>query len=188
VITKRDPSRKRYNHTSNNIQSTESSNTNNTLANGIRTLASQALASAPVPTSDIEEMQIDPSLLQAANDPSFAPSIPQHSGHSYGYVDPLLGSTILPTPVYLRISPQSQIHAASRTWVEKLTSRTIAELRRLVAAKFPGSAVSRIEGIEKDESGSDVSFLIDEDHELDAYLTHVQGRKASFILYLNLMQ
>ncbi|KAN0075007.1 hypothetical protein V8E54_007618 [Elaphomyces granulatus] len=186
--TKRDPSRKRYNHTSNNIQSTEPSNTNNTLANGIRTLASQALASAPVPTSDIEEMQIDPSLLQAANDPSFASSIPQHSGHSYSYVGPLLGSTILPTPVYLRISPQSQIHAASRTWVEKLTSRTIAELRRLVAAKFPGSAVSRIEGIEKDESGSDVSFLIDEDHELDAYLTHVQGRKASFILYLNLMQ
>ncbi|OXV05249.1 hypothetical protein Egran_06983 [Elaphomyces granulatus] len=186
--TKRDPSRKRYNHTSNNIQSTESSNTNNTLANGIRTLASQALASAPVPTSDIEEMQIDPSLLQAANDPSFASSIPQHSGHSYSYVGPHLGSTILPTPVYLRISPQSQIHAASRTWVEKLTSRTIAELRRLVAAKFPGSAVSRIEGIEKDESGSDVSFLIDEDHELDAYLTHVQGRKASFILYLNLMQ
>jgi hypothetical protein len=185
--TKRDPSRKRYNHTSNNAQSTESSNTN-TLANGIRTLASQALASAQVPTSDIEEMQIDPSLLQAANDPSFTSNVPRHPGHSFSYVGPPLGSAILPTPVYFRISPQSQIHAASRTWVEKLTSRTIAELRRLVAAKFPGSAVSRIEGIEKDENGSDVSFLIDEDHELDAYLTHVQGRKASFILYLNLMQ
>lgn len=155
------------------------------ISNGISTLASQALASAPMTSSDINDMQIDPSLLQAANDPSFSASASQDPENSFAYVDPLLGPAVLHTPVYLRTSPQSPFHAGSKTWVDKLTTRSTDELRQLVSAKFPDSVVTRIEGVDKDQNGNGLTFLIDEDHELDAYLTHVQGRKTSFLFCLN---
>ena len=44
----------------------------------------------------------------------------------------------------------------------------------------------RIEGTEKDANGGEISYVIDEDDELDAYLTHVHGRKATFIVLLNI--
>jgi hypothetical protein len=191
--TKRDPSRKRStsqqvnhvqqapapkNNTAENTFSTD-------ISNGISTLASQALASAPMAASEMGDMQIDPSLLQAANDPSFAAGSQHQEAASFGYVDPMLEPAVLHTPVYLRVSPQSQVHAASKTWGEKLGSRTVSELRQLAAARFPDALVSRIEGVDTDENGNDVSFQIDEDHELDAYLSHVHGRKASFLLYLD---
>ncbi|KAI9923451.1 hypothetical protein MW887_009312 [Aspergillus wentii] len=187
--TKRDPSRKQSaphadtqspvphnNHVSNTF--------GNDISNGISTLASQALASAPMASSDLGDMQIDPSLLQAANDPSFTAAT-QHDANSFGYVDPMLGSTVLHTPVYLRISPQSHLHGASKTWVEKLATRSVAELRQIVTGRYPDSLVTRIEGMDKDENGNETPFLIDEDHELDAYLTHVHGRKASFLFCLS---
>ncbi|KKA22286.1 hypothetical protein T310_3678 [Rasamsonia emersonii CBS 393.64] len=190
--TKRDPSRKRSAAQQNNVQTTASNNIGNTygqgINNGISTLASQALASAPMVAGDIGEMQIDPSLLQAANNPSFATSFQQNVGQSFNYVDPLLGSAIPPVPVYIRISPESEVHGASKTWVEKLTTRSVAELRELVSARYPDSIPTRIEGIEKDETGNEVSFLIDEDHELDAYLTHMHGKKAAFVVRLNSIQ
>ena len=184
--TKRDPSR-RQSVSQPDVQSPISNSShvvNHTfgggISNGISTLASQALASAPMASSDLGDMQIDPSLLQAANDPSFAATAEHDNGNSFGYVDPMLGSTVLHTPVYLRISPQSQQHGSSKTWVEKLATRSVAELRQFVAARYPDSMVTKIEGVDKDENGNEISFLIDEDDELDAYLTHVQGRKASF--------
>lgn len=186
--TKRDSSRRQsVSHSSVQSPVSNSSQVNHTLgdgiSNGISTLASQALASAPMASSDLGDMQIDPSLLQAANDPSFA-AAEHDTGNSFGYVDPMLGSAVLQTPVYLRISPQSQQHGSSKTWVEKLTTRSIAELRQLVTARYPDSMITKIEGFDKDENGNEVSFLIDEDHELDAYLTHVHGRKASFVFCL----
>lgn len=189
--TKKDPSHRRSvshgNPQGSMIRSNNASDniSNNGISNGISTLASQALASAPMTSSDINDMQIDPSLLQAANDPSCATGAEHEPETSFGYEDPILESTMLHTPVYLRISPQSQVHGGSKTWVEKLATRSIAELRQLVTAKFPGSSIDRIEGIDKDENGHGIPFLIDEDHELDAYLTHVHGRKGSFVFYLN---
>ncbi|PYH69092.1 Clr5 domain-containing protein [Aspergillus vadensis CBS 113365] len=151
------------------------------IANGISTLASQALASAP---SDLSDMQIDPSLLQAANDPSFATG-PSDSAAAFGYVDPMLGPSVVHVPVYLRIHPQSPLHGDSKTWVEKLTARSVAELQQIVGEKYPDAVVTKIEGMDRDEKGNEIPFVIDEDHELDAYLTHVQGRKATFVFCLN---
>ncbi|RAK94008.1 hypothetical protein BO79DRAFT_283464 [Aspergillus costaricaensis CBS 115574] len=151
------------------------------IANGISTLASQALASAP---SDLSDMQIDPSLLQAANDPSFATG-PSDSAAAFAYVDPMLGPSVLHVPVYLRIHPQSPLHGDSKTWVEKLTARSVAELQQIVGERYPDAVVTKIEGMDRDEKGNEIPFVIDEDHELDAYLTHVQGRKATFVFCLN---
>ncbi|KAL1990356.1 hypothetical protein VTN49DRAFT_6195 [Thermomyces lanuginosus] len=162
------------------LANTYSQGMTNGISNGISTLASQALASAPVATGDLGDIQIDPSLLQAANNTSFDP------GQAFGYEEPLFTSP--PVPVYIRVSPRSAIHANSKTWVEKLTSITVAELRQLVTARYPDSTVTRIEGVEKEENGKEVSFVIDEDHELDAYLTHMQGKKASFVVRLNPLQ
>lgn len=186
--TKRDPSRKQSASQPDDVQSPMSNGSHAVnhsfgggISNGISTLASQALASAPIAAGDLGDMQIDPSLLQAANDPSFAATTAEHdTGTTFGYVDPVLGSTVLHTPVYLRISPQSRQHGSSKTWVEKLATRSVAELRQLVAARYPDSVITKIEGVDKDENGNEICFLIDEDDELDAYLTHVQGRKASF--------
>ncbi|RAL13006.1 Clr5 domain-containing protein [Aspergillus homomorphus CBS 101889] len=155
------------------------------IANGISTLASQALASASVSTSELGDMQIDPSLLQAANDPSFATASHPDSGHTFGYVDPLLGSSLLHVPVYLRVHPQSPVHGDAKTWVDKLTARSMTELQQLVAARYPDAVITKIEGTDRDEKGNEIAFVIDEEHELDAYLTHVHGRKATFVFSLD---
>lgn len=192
--TKRDPSRKQSVARSHTAPAQDKNNRNNNtnhrkvpgeIINGISTLASQALASAPMAGSEISDMQIDPSLLQAANDPSFA--VPRHqSPEGFGYMDPMLDTAMMPTPVYLRVSPQSAAHRDSKTWVDRLSTRSMNELRDLVAARFPDATVSQIEGaeLERDPRGHDISIPIDEDHELDAYLTHVQGKKATFIFHL----
>jgi hypothetical protein len=186
--TKRDPSRKRSTSHA-GIQIAGPSNASTILGNGIRSLASQALASAPIATSDAGEMQIDPSLLQAtSNNATFPASIRPPSVQERGYRGPVTSTTVFSTPVYLRISPHSRVHAASRTWVEKLATRSIAELRQLVTARFPTCVVSKIEGVEKNENGNEVFFLIDEDYKLDAYLTHSRGQKALFAFCLNLKQ
>ncbi|KKK25324.1 hypothetical protein AOCH_004318 [Aspergillus ochraceoroseus] len=188
--TKRDPSRKRYVAPSNDhVPNSETPDVlgsfSNGIANGISTLASQALASAPITASDLGDMQIDPSLLQAANNPSFTANTHHDSGNTFGYVDPLLGSHVFPITVYLRVCPQGQPHEDVKTWSDKLTTRSVNELRQLVSVKVPDCIATRIEGVDKDTNGNDISFVLDEDHDLDAYLTHMQGRKACFAFYLN---
>lgn len=169
--------------------------------NGISTLASQALASAPMVAGDLSDMQIDPSLLQAAaNDPAF--SLGQRptavgttgvnaSGEAYGYVDPMLHNPNaamtghIPIPIYLRVHPDSPGFDSTMLWLDKLTTCTISELKQIVANKFKDSRVTHIEGIEKAENGQELPYVIEEDHELNAYLTHMQGRKVTFVFLLN---
>ncbi|KAJ5096265.1 hypothetical protein NUU61_005621 [Penicillium alfredii] len=188
--TKRDPSRKR------SVTESESQNSvpanpvignvlDNGISNGISTLASQALASAPITASEIGDMQIDPSLLQAANDPSFSANTQHDGGNAFQYVDPMLQPTLLHTPVHLQICPQDPQGPAVKTWLEKLATRTVEELRQSVAARYPYSIIIKIEGIDRDEHGNELSFSIDEDHELDSYLAHVHGRKALIVLTLS---
>ncbi|KAJ5757056.1 uncharacterized protein N7511_007238 [Penicillium nucicola] len=191
--TKRDPARKR---SSARAQSRTSTPTNtsmgnmlglgNEISNGISTLASQALASAPITATDIGDMQIDPSLLQAANDPSFSTNSQHDTGNAFEYVDPMLSSALLPTPVYFQIGSESQSQETARkSWPEKLATRTVDELRQLFAARHPYSIITRIEGVDRDQDGNEMLFSIDEDHELDAYLTHVHGRKALLVFTLS---
>src|SRR5438034_10273737 len=90
--TKRDPSRKRSTPQSSHrrgMNSHPNPHINSGIRNGISTLASQALASAPMVSGDVSDMQIDPSLLQAANDPSFGLGSSHRTAQSFGYVDPM---------------------------------------------------------------------------------------------------
>lgn len=188
--TKRDPARKRSSARAGSQNPAPSNNapTSNMLesdiSNGISTLASQALASAPMAASEIGDMQIDPSLLQAANDPSsFSTNAPHDPGTAFEYIDPMLH-----TAVYIQISPQSYLQGIpAKNWVEKLATRSIEELRHLIALRYPLSSIGKIEGIDKDEHGNEMIFSIDQDHDLEAYLAHVQGRKALLVLTLGSM-
>lgn len=124
------------------------------------------LNTAPLPpTFDESDFQIDPSLLQTT---TF--SIP---------------TPIKPTAVYIRPHPQSQVHANDKMWLASLTSRAVSELYSTVTNKWPDSSITRVHGIEKGSDGQEISYLIEEDEELDAYLDHVQDRKAVFIVLLN---
>ncbi|RHZ43824.1 Clr5 domain-containing protein [Aspergillus thermomutatus] len=186
--TKRDPSRKKS-ITRTNIPSPGAAGTHDnsafssSITNGISTLASQALASAPMTSGDLNDMQIDPSLLQAANDNSFT-STSHENGNPFGYVDPIQESTTLQVPIYVRINPPDQVHGESKTCVEKLSAKSVAELRQLVASRYPGSIVTKIQGLDQDEHENEVTFNIHDDNELDAYLTHVHGRRAYFVCRL----
>ncbi|KAJ5108752.1 hypothetical protein N7456_005427 [Penicillium angulare] len=183
--TKRDPARKRSSARAESQTSPPTTTTpnilSNEISNGISTLASQALASAPITASEINDMQIDPTLLQAANDPASFSNTQHDAGNAFEYMDPMLHSALLNTPVTFQVRHQVGIS----TWVEKLPTRTIEEIRQLTANRYPYSIITKIEGLGQDEQGDEIYFAIEEDHELDAYLTHTQDRKPTIALTLS---
>jgi hypothetical protein len=141
-------------------------------------------------STDHVDMQIDPSLLLAANDPSLAidqqlhQQLQHHASSSGG---PSYALAPLSIPVYFRLSPLSQLppSAAPKLWLETLTSISVPELRDLAASRHPGAAVARIEGtIKSANTGHEVCIEIDEQDELEAYLAHVNGGKATFSVQL----
>ncbi|KAL4875527.1 hypothetical protein BJY04DRAFT_163664 [Aspergillus karnatakaensis] len=188
--TKRVPSRRRQAATiDNRVPETGDTDVvgpfDSEISNGISTLASQALASAPIASSDLGDMQIDPSLLQAANDTSFTANTHHDSSQTFGYMDPMLSPIIMPIHVNLSITSESGFHEVSKTWVDKLTTRSFLELRQLVSARFPDSIIARIVAFNGDANGNNVPFEISNDHELYGYLSHLQGRKATFAFVLS---
>lgn len=188
--TKRDPSRRRQAATP-NIRVAERASTDLAgpfdcdISNGISSLASEALASAPITSSDLGDMQIDPSLLQAANNTSFTPTVHHDPGSAFGYVDSMLDSTIMPMTVYLSISPESELHADCKPWVDKLSTKSATELRQLVSARFPDSIVVKVEAFDGDTNENNATYSINDDDELYGYMAHLQGRKAVFAFCLS---
>ena len=114
---------------------------------------------------DSTNFQIDPSLLQ-----------------NTGFTLPDISN---PTAVYVRPHPKSDLHANEKMWLGTLGSRSVSELQSILVQKWPDANISRIDGVERGTDGREVSYLIEEDEELDAYLDHVNGRKASFVVLLN---
>ena len=112
---------------------------------------------------DLSDLQIDPSLLEAA-----ATTAPPAAS---------------PTAVYIRPHAKSQVHSSDKMTLATLTSRTVQELYRLLERKWPNAKVSRVDGVEKGPDGQEIAYLIEEDEELDAYLDHVN--KAVFVVQLN---
>lgn len=151
---------------------------------GISTLASQALASAPLPMSPPlnrhqtqqlsydYDSQIDPSLLSAAaNLPDYQSQHPRFP----------------PLPIYFRLAPTSQIRSAPAVWVGTLVAPTVSALRQLAVADRPYSdlVVGRIEGLIKTEN-SETKLTISDDDELLAYIHHVKGETPTFVVKISL--
>ncbi|KAK7885525.1 hypothetical protein LTR67_010318 [Exophiala xenobiotica] len=114
--------------------------------------------------NDLSDLQIDPNLLQAADDG--APPVSAM------------------TPVYIRPHPKSTLYSNTKMWLGSLSARTVQELQAIISIKYPNAKPGRIDGTEKDAVGNEISYLIEEDDDLDAYLDHVQGRKATFVALL----
>ena len=134
------------------------------ISSGMSSLASRALASTPLVISEVSDMQIDPTLLEAA-----AGTALQHSP------PPLIPSV----PVYFRLHPQSRVEGPS-IWLDRLISRSHAGLQQALGAKYPGVVIVRIDGVEAIAKDKELSWQIDSDDELKAYLDHVKGKKATF--------
>ncbi|KAL9011192.1 MAG: hypothetical protein Q9173_003940 [Seirophora scorigena] len=166
--------------------STSDGSSNKTTENfdGISTLASQALASAPLPMSPPLTSrqqhpqaphdyggQIDPTLLSAAA------NFPSYERQQSPYP---------PTPVYFRLAPNSQIKTPPTIWVETLSTPDVLALRQLAVASRPYSnlSVGRIEGLIK--GGNNESRLrIHDDEELMAYLQHLKGDSPTFVVQIS---
>ena len=157
------------------------SSTNVRVSPGTQLLASRALSTsrahnAPISTS-YDPLEIDPSLLAAAAGNSTLPN--------YASFLDLPSPPPAPVAIYIRPNPNSEIHHQDKVWLGMLEGHILTELRRLIAGKWPHARVSKIEGIEKAPStGEEIRYLVEEDDELDAYLNHVQGRKATFVVML----
>lgn len=121
--------------------------------------------STTIQNNDLSDLQIDPNLLQVADNLGSPPV-----------------SSV--TPVYVRPHPKSTVYNNTKMWLGSLSGRTVQELHAMLAIKYPDAKATRIDGVEKDAGGNDISYLIEEDDELDAYLEHVQGRKATFVVLL----
>ncbi|KAI9753959.1 MAG: Vacuolar protein sorting-associated protein 62 [Chaenotheca gracillima] len=135
--------------------------------------------------SQVGDLQIDPSLLMAANDPSLAMDQQQQQqqfAHSFAVGYPPAPSTSI--PIFFRLSPMSQIPQGPRVWIETLHSVSVHELRHLATNKHPNTVIARIDGVVKDANNNEVMFTIDEDDELEAFLAHDNGGKATFSVHL----
>ena len=148
--------------------------------------------------TDYGDLQIDPKLLLAANDPSmsFASTIPNGnytvpspSQQARHYHSP---SQLHPRPIYFRLSPQSPIQQEPKVWLATLAgAASVDNLRSLALSShshvpLQGSvSVVKVEGlvlasVDGMGQGTEMRFPIDEDDELLAYLQHVKGGKATF--------
>jgi hypothetical protein len=133
------------------------------------------------PMADHSDMQIDPSLLlAAANDPSlmvqthghFAEQPYAHNQYTGQPVQPgFPSSSSMPIAVYFRVHPASPVQLEARLWVATLSNISLDELRQLAVAKLPGLVCDRIQGVVKEDNGSEISLQIDHDDELAAYIT-----------------
>ena len=119
----------------------------------------------PASQNDLSDFQIDPNLLQVADNLS----------------TPQVSAMI---PVYVRPHPESTMYTTTKLWLGSLAGRSVREVHAMLATKYPHAKAERIDGIDKDGSGNEIPYRIDEDDELEAYLDHVQGRKATFVVLL----
>jgi hypothetical protein len=142
---------------------------------------------------DHGNMQIDPSLLLAAADPSLLNrgmhnqfSEQQYADQQYAAQAAQAAFPSAPTSiaVYFRLHPTSDVQTNSRLWVSTLSSISLNELRQLASVKFPGTYAYHIEGIMKQPNGQEAPLPIESDDELEAYLAGVGGVKPTFSVQL----
>jgi len=99
-------------------------------------------------------------------------------------IDPALAPYPTPVPAYFRLSPDSRlIGNHPRMWLGKLTAPTIQAMHAAASSKAGGSSVTKAQGVIKNADGSEDSYQIDDDGELQVYL-EAAGDKSTFIVVL----
>jgi hypothetical protein len=150
----------------------------------------------PSPLSASSDLQIDPSLLLAANESSLisdtlyqeAQQPNQSQQHNPYVLNPAAFIPSLPLPIYFRLHPHSSTSMPNKTvWLGILQSGTVSEVRNLATREHPGTMVAKVEGLVVHKMGGqerEIMFAIDDEDELGAYLEHINGGKATFVVLL----
>ena len=143
--------------------------------------ANSVIEPAPVTTAEFASQTIAPTSAILPS-PAPVPTVPT-------------ATTSQPTapqvsiPAYFRLSPSSSIVGHHpRMWLGKLAFATISDLHRAGTAKAGAARVGKVHGIIKAADaphGTEDSYQIDSQDELDAYLAEVgEGGKATFVVQL----
>lgn len=136
----------------------------------------------PLPTAPSHnfelDMQIDPSLLQPAEEPQPLETDEQP-------VEDQTRPELPPVAGYCKPHPDSSMHVKKAKFLVMLVARTHAELQEAIMSKCPDCVVGKIEGLAKAPGGAQMEFPIEDDDELNAYLEHVSGTKVDFVVQLN---
>ena len=143
--------------------------------------ANSVIEPAPVTTAEFASQSIAPTSAILPS-PAPVPTVPT-------------ATTSQPTapqvsiPAYFRLSPSSSIVGHHpKMWLGKLAFATISDLHRAGTAKAGAAKVGKVHGIIKAADaphGTEDSYQIDSQDELDAYLAEVgEGGKATFVVQL----
>ncbi|KAF2006729.1 hypothetical protein P154DRAFT_517759 [Amniculicola lignicola CBS 123094] len=142
------------------------------------------------------EMQIDPSLLLAASDlsvlTSHMASVSHHPSHQTQHSQYMSMQQVdVPIPIYFRLHPHSTTTVPSKMiWLDILQTRSITHIKSLVMREHPGTVMVRLEGLlvykTPGQPDREVMIAVDDEDELAAYLGHVAGGKATFVVLLAL--
>lgn len=133
-----------------------------------------------------EEVQIDPSLLQAANTSS---KLDDQTGlEQVGYPAPDASDLTAEPPlaVYFRRPSPNTTAGVPAVWLGALSCRTMTDLRRAALGPLGGQNMEiwKIEGVSLMSTGEELLYQIDQDDELQGYLLHSEGQKATFVVHL----
>ncbi|KJY00417.1 hypothetical protein TI39_contig330g00005 [Zymoseptoria brevis] len=144
-----------------------------TLPGRYPTQVPQQLPPSNYPQQNDMDFDIDPAL--AVPGPFIQPSPPQQTAPQ-----PAQAST----PAYFRLAPGSQVVGNHpRMWLGKLASATMDSLHAAATSKAGAAKVVKISGVVKNEDGTEDSWLIENQDELEVYLVEAT-EKASFTVVL----
>lgn len=124
------------------------------------------LATVAQATGNIDFGSIDPTLSTAS--PFIAPQ----------------ANATQPIPAYFRLGPGSSVTGNHpKMWLGKLASPTIPALHKAATSKAGGATVAKVHGVVKDADGTENSWLVENEDELEVYLGEA-GEKATFLIVL----
>lgn len=132
-----------------------------------------------------ESIQIDPSLLAVASNPSLTvEQLHRYTEERQSYAPHathMLYMTQHPPSftVSFRLDPSSIIRNFPKMWFGTIATVSCSELRNSAVRGYPGAIVSKIGGLLIDQ-GAELVVPIDTDNELVAYLTYVACGKPTF--------
>lgn len=147
---------------------------------GLSAIARAAASATPAAQDPQHDLEIDPSLLLAANDPSL--SLESSSANYLFETQPAPPRARI--PAYFRLNPSSRLvgHHA-KMWLGSLAEPTITALHQAATAQAGAASVAKVHGMVRDGAGIETMYQIDQDDELDIYLA-TTGGKATFVVLL----